>query len=286
MQRSIVVLGLCVASCTFDDVKVAAVDAGGDGDVCASRCEGDVLVACGPGGDERTACPLGCVEQGAARCVRMVPSNGADYSDLDSIPAAPFVVPGGRTYTIDTDSGRIIDDAGAVVRAATVAGGLHEGTGTYFARRTDNVSLLSVDSLVVEVGATLKADGDRALILLARGAILVRGAIDVSAAAPATAPVRSAAGPVVVTAAPSTAWREAAHLAVEVRGLQVAVSQVSKAGAAAVALAKAAQSAAALAAKTCHGVAARQGDHRAPAQGRRSTPWEVAPAAELAAWVT
>jgi hypothetical protein len=180
MQRSIVVLGLCVASCTFDDVKVAAVDAGGDGDVCASRCEGDVLVACGPGGDERTACPLGCVEQGAARCVRMVPSNGADYSDLDSIPAAPFVVPGGRTYTIDTDSGRIIDDAGAVVRAATVAGGLHEGTGTYFARRTDNVSLLSVDSLVVEVGATLKADGDRALILLARGAILVRGAIDVS----------------------------------------------------------------------------------------------------------
>jgi hypothetical protein len=102
------------------------------------------------------------MERAVPRCVRMVPSNGADFTDLALVPATPFVVPGGRTFTIDTDTGRIVSETGAVVRLATVGGGLDEGTGTYFGRRTESVALFAIDSLVVETRMAMSFSMTRA----------------------------------------------------------------------------------------------------------------------------
>jgi hypothetical protein len=182
-------LGLGLSSCSFDDGGVepdgsGSVDASVDAEppVCVPGCEGDILVTCPAGGAQRVECDLGCVADNAPHCAVMVPSNGVTIADLDIVPVdKPFVVPAGEVYTIATDNGRITDEDGVQVRPATTAGGLHEATGTYYARRGETVGLFAVDSLVVEAGATLRGDGERALIVLARGEIVVRGTVDVSA---------------------------------------------------------------------------------------------------------
>jgi hypothetical protein len=183
-------LGLGLSSCSFDDGGVqpdgndtppdASVDAVPP--VCTPGCEGDILVTCPEGGAQRVECDLGCVADATPHCAVMVPSNGVSADDLDVVPAdKPFVVPDGETYVIDTDTGRIVDGDNRQIRPATAAGGLHVDTGTYYARRGETVGVFAIDALTVEPGATLRGEGERALIVLARGDILVRGTIDVSA---------------------------------------------------------------------------------------------------------
>jgi hypothetical protein len=183
-------LGLGLSSCSFDDGGVqpdgngtppdASVDAVPP--VCTPGCEGDILVTCPEGVAQRAECDLGCVADATPHCAVMVPSNGVSVGDLDVVPVdKPFVVPDGETYIIDTDTGRIEDAGGDVVRPATAGGGVHTDTGTYYARIGDPIGLFAVDALIVEAGGVLRGEGGRALVILSRRDILVRGTIDFSA---------------------------------------------------------------------------------------------------------
>lgn len=181
-------LGLGLSSCSFDDGGVEpdgsdAVDASIDAEppVCVPGCEGDILVTCPAGGAQRTECDLGCVADDDPHCAVMVPSNGVTLTDLDVVPnGMTFTVPAGETYTIDTDTGRIEDEDGTQIRPATTGGGVHAATGTFYAQR-GTLGLFAVDALTVEAGGVLQGEGDRALIVLSRGDIVVRGTIDFSA---------------------------------------------------------------------------------------------------------
>jgi hypothetical protein len=168
------------ASCTFDDVRAAQTDAGGDAATCTPRCEGTTLFTCEGEEPARVECALGCQAGTSPRCARPVLSNGADITDLAGVPDVAFVVPRDRTYSIDTSSGRIVDDSGSVVRPTTGNGGVDDVTGSYFGFDDNGQALLAVHSLTVESGATLRGTGNRALIVLSRGAILVQGVVDVS----------------------------------------------------------------------------------------------------------
>jgi hypothetical protein len=183
-------LGLGLSSCSFDDGGVEpdgsdAVDASIDAEppVCVPGCEGDILVTCPAGGAQRTECDLGCVADDDPHCAVMVPSNGVAIDDLDVVPANKlFAVPEGQTYIINTDTGRIDTAGGANIRPATAGGGVHDATGTYFARvGGDPVAVFAVDALTVAAGGVLRGEGTRGLIILSRGDILVRGTIDFSA---------------------------------------------------------------------------------------------------------
>jgi hypothetical protein len=182
-------LGLGLSSCSFDDGGVqpdgsGAVDASVDAEppVCVPGCEGDILVTCPAGGAQRTECDLGCVADDDPHCGVMVPSNGVTVGDLDVVPAdKPFVVPAGAIYTIDTDSGRIVDEDSRTIRPPTTGGGVHEGTGTFYSQRGGAVGLFAVDALTIEAGGVLQGEGDRALIIFSRGDIVLRGTIDFSA---------------------------------------------------------------------------------------------------------
>jgi hypothetical protein len=150
--------------------------------ICTPGCEGDVLVSCPGGVATREECALGCLADAPMRCAAMVPSNGASADDLTLVPQdRPFVIPAGAFYVVDTDTGRIVDGDGLEVRPATTGGALHEGTGTFFARRSERIAVFILDSLTIETDAILQGDGERGLVILARGDVVVRGAIDVSA---------------------------------------------------------------------------------------------------------
>jgi hypothetical protein len=142
--------------------------------------EGTTLFTCEGEEPVRVECALGCQAGTSPRCARPVLSNGADITDLAGVPEVAFVVPRDRTYSIDTSSGRIVDDSGSVVRPTTGNGGVDDVTGSYFGFDDNGQALLAVHSLTVESGATLRGTGNRALIVLSRGAILIQGVVDVS----------------------------------------------------------------------------------------------------------
>ena len=183
-----VVAGLGLVACSFDgggvepDGTQPNPDGGADAEQCTPGCDGDVLVTCTSGNEERTPCALGCTATPQPHCALLNPSNGAEAEHLDMVPVTgDLVIPAGATYRIDTDDGEIRTSASVLVRAATPGGGRDEETGTNFELVGNGIVVLAVDSLVIEPGATLSGIGSKALVILARGEIRVLGTIDFSA---------------------------------------------------------------------------------------------------------
>jgi hypothetical protein len=123
-------------------------------------------------------CALGC-SPGDVRCLELAPSNVDP--ELMGLGTADLMVI--DVLTFDTDTGSITGLTAGEVRPA----GPGELAGIHFA--TDDTScrglgVFSVASLSVPVGGEILGVGGRGLVLLARGAVAIDGAIVVSALGP------------------------------------------------------------------------------------------------------
>lgn len=192
MRRFLAVLAL--TGCTFSTAGVPGDDVAPDADPtapdaqpivpdadptipdasCTPGCDGDTLISCTGAPD--VECDLGCSESGAPHCRAMVPSNLTDTGALDDVNAGLTFV-SGEKYDLFTDTGQITaQGSGLDLRAAGASVG-----GTTYEQIGDSLAVLAVDSLTVEEGAVVLGYGQRALIVLSRGAIAMHGEIDFSA---------------------------------------------------------------------------------------------------------
>jgi hypothetical protein len=124
---------------------------------------------------------------------QIVASNTVSRADLVA-GIAPFTVPAGKTYVINTDQGSMFDASNGNVPIRVAGEGVKDGV---FYRADDkNRAFFAVQSLTVEENAILRGIGGRALILVAEGPADIRGMIDVSAGhCSLTVNERSCAGP-------------------------------------------------------------------------------------------
>jgi hypothetical protein len=132
--------------------------------------------------EETTSCLLGCtVSAGTGRCRHVHPTNVVVRGKIIA-GTAEAVVPAGDTWTIDTTTGQIFDDAGAIIRPAG------EGVlmGIDFSEQPQGgmfpvLGIFAFGSLTVESGATIRTAGAQALVLLSAGPVRIDGTIDLSA---------------------------------------------------------------------------------------------------------
>jgi hypothetical protein len=193
---------LLVGACSFDrsgppngetaDAPVvvadAMTDAPPDAMLCASACAGDVLEGCN--GDPDRTCDLGCSMSPSPHCKQIVPSNAVSLGELSGTTAGFETVSsatGGvrREYTIDTDSGKILDYGDDGFPANTTPTTIRSsGTGVKNGMGFDtpgSIAVLSVDSMHLAQDSVLYGFGSRPLVILSRGDVLIEGAIDFSA---------------------------------------------------------------------------------------------------------
>jgi hypothetical protein len=191
MRRLAVVLVVMVAACRFDRGGIA-LDGGIDASVDASTCgvcnaAGDTLLGCE--GQPDRGCPLGCSSAGSPHCMEVAPSNGVTLGLLDGVTGKletqrAATVNQRRTYTIDTDSGKIVDygDTGfPLTPLTTVRDGV---TGVSQGMRFEIVGaigVLVVDAAHIAADSRLLGVGGRPLAILSRGDVLIEGAIDFGA---------------------------------------------------------------------------------------------------------
>jgi len=139
------------------------VDDGGGCTTLAATCSDGVLTRCEPGvGVMMTPCnALGCAMDGT-RCATLIPSN----------VGSAFVVPSADDVTIFADvtfdTTACADGPFPTATSATQMGG-------------GEVCVARVGSFTVETGVRLSAEGSRPLVIVAAGAIVIDGIIDVSA---------------------------------------------------------------------------------------------------------
>ena len=166
----------------------AMVDGSPDAMLCASACAGDVLKGCN--GDPDQTCDLGCSTSPTPHCKQVVPSNSVSLGGLSGV-TGPFDTMSSQTggqrreYTIDTDTGEILDygDGGypTNTQPTTVRGaGIGVRNGLGFATPS-NLAVLSVDSMHLAADSVVYGFGSRPLVILSRGDVLIEGAIDFSA---------------------------------------------------------------------------------------------------------
>jgi hypothetical protein len=147
-------------------------------------CMDDSVATCTPGGWViDPACPLGCTATaGTARCRRVDVTNVMNDILLVS-GTSPIAVATGRIVTVDTDSGAITRDDGVVIRAAGAAG---DASGILFRIEAQGgaypeLAIFAASAITIRSGATLRAVGTRALVLLSSGNAAIEGVLDVSA---------------------------------------------------------------------------------------------------------
>jgi hypothetical protein len=194
----LVTLGL-VAACSFDrhgigsDAVIdgagggpdASVDAMFDANTCG-HCSGSVITGCA--GQPDVSCELGCSEDGGAHCKQLVPSNGVPLSVLSGVTAGLTTVgaltpPDKREYTINTDTGEILDygDNGFPLGIPTTirkaANGINAGIGF---TTVGSVAVLAVDSLHVGAESVVYGFGSHPLVVLSRKDVLIEGTVDFS----------------------------------------------------------------------------------------------------------
>ena len=163
------------------DTDTDADDGGEDGAIPAceegvATCEGDQLLLCSGGTWELLEqCVLGCSSEGP-RCLEIVPSNVDP--DLMHRGVADLTV--SEAVSFNTDTGQITGPSGAELRPA----GVGELAGIHFT--VEDVScrglgVFSLASLSVVSGGQILGVGERGLVLLVRSAVVIDGAVVVSA---------------------------------------------------------------------------------------------------------
>jgi hypothetical protein len=168
-------LVIAVSACAGGAGDSRADAAPADADVCVPGCTGDGIRACIPV-DTVTPCALGC-EPGAPACREIVPSNGADRTQLDNV-TAELRVPTGTIVHIDTTDGTITDLTNdAVLRDP--GEGVANGIGFYTFE--NGTSVVAVESLAIERDSALLVEGSNTLLLLSDGDATIEGQLDVSA---------------------------------------------------------------------------------------------------------
>ncbi len=192
-----------LAACSFNPAGPGDPDGGdddgdgggGDGPepdaACVESCTGDQLRTCTGGvPDPVETCPAGCAPGGAARCAVLVPSNGASPSDLEGAEAAVVAV-AGRILVFDTDTGAVtsyLNGTPTVIRP----GGAGGANGINFRSMPQGggapeIAVFGMATLTVDPpggggpSGSLRVIGDRPILLLVRGAVVIGGEVDVGA---------------------------------------------------------------------------------------------------------
>ncbi|MCB9558986.1 MAG: hypothetical protein H6708_01100 [Kofleriaceae bacterium] len=158
-----VAVAWAAAGCVFDPTGAALGGGVGDGGVIGDDQpipDGAVDPVCG--------CALGCGDDGVT-CLAFDPSNLDDLTALDGV-TTDLVLAGG-TYLLDTSAQQLADPDGVVVDGLRFVPLDDGGPG---------LLVLAVARLEIAADATLRAVGDRALLLLSRDQITVAGTIDVA----------------------------------------------------------------------------------------------------------
>lgn len=126
-------------------------------------------------------CPLGC-DPISREC--RVPSNiPAHYLELITPELSDLVLTGEEEMLIDTVTGAIISGE-EVIRGPVY--GYDPSTGTTFIQmfqdpRRPKIGVFVVSDLVIDDGATVRAEGDNALVFLASGEVLIDGLLTAAA---------------------------------------------------------------------------------------------------------
>jgi hypothetical protein len=145
-----------------------------DAKICVPGCVSETSLRVCPS-DTIIDCVLGCVSSGTVtpHCGVQIPSNGIPSNVYNG--TGPFVVPAGRIWLVDVDSGRIVDTIGGQVRAAGT--GVIAGIG-YF--QIGNMGVFSASLITIEATATLRGFGVGSMAIVTSGNAVVDGLLDVS----------------------------------------------------------------------------------------------------------
>jgi hypothetical protein len=162
-------------------------DDGGPGDgACVERCDGFDLVTCTGGQEERMACSAGCLDTGGPHCAALIPSNGADASDLVDV-IGDLVVLAGQTVVVDTDDGSIVAYSGGGGGPTTIRDP-GNGLGDMMRFRTlaqiggaPTLGIFGVRRMMIADGGRLRVVGDRPALFLLAAEATIGGVIDVAA---------------------------------------------------------------------------------------------------------
>jgi hypothetical protein len=142
---------------------------------CTQEClSEDMLREC-TGGERTVACPLGCVTA-EARCRAPVPSNdvAADEHLLGATEILTLAT--GVQAIIDTDIGSLT--VGDQSLRAPGAGVVNSGIGFHYT--AEGLSVFAVQGFVMQPGSSLRARGQRPLLILSAGDVEIAGTIDAS----------------------------------------------------------------------------------------------------------
>jgi hypothetical protein len=133
-----------------------------------SLCDDDALELCADGvWQVSESCALGCHER-QLRCLAFVPSNvPSEVAQLMETVTAELVVD--SSVTLDTDKE---DEAAAMLGEAVSYAVVEQDNGP-------ELCVLAMASLDIRPGATLRAVGSRALVLLVSGEVSIAGTLDV-----------------------------------------------------------------------------------------------------------
>ncbi|MCE9576288.1 MAG: hypothetical protein K8W52_24275 [Deltaproteobacteria bacterium] len=155
----------------------ASPDAGGTDAVCVATCVGDVLIGCGGTGD--TTCALGCSPTNGAHCERIVPSNDATLSDLTGVTDG-LIADGTHFVYADTDTGTIYTSDAQNNSTQLRGPGTGAVDGIGYRVTAGGLAVFAIDSLSIAPDGYMRPFGNRPVIFLARGAVTIRGVLDMS----------------------------------------------------------------------------------------------------------
>ena len=157
---------------------------------CTQEClSEDMLREC-TGGERTVPCPLGCLTA-EARCRTPVPSNDIAADEHLLGATAILTIATGVQAIIDTDIGSItVGDQSLRIPGAGV---VNSGIGFHYT--AEGLSAFAVQGFIMEPGSTLRARGQRPLLILSAGDVEIAGTIDVSAGCDVGAPPQICGGP-------------------------------------------------------------------------------------------
>ncbi|HUQ01043.1 MAG TPA: hypothetical protein VM261_01050, partial [Kofleriaceae bacterium] len=162
-------------------------DDGGPGDgACVDRCEGSTYHGCSGGQETSTPCAAGCLDTPQPHCATLVPSNGANDSDLVDV-TGELSVAAGQVVVVDTDDGGIVaypSGGGAATTIRDPGNGLGDTMRFRVLAQINGapaVAILGVRSLSIADGGRLRITGDRPVLFLVSTTATISGAIDVGA---------------------------------------------------------------------------------------------------------
>jgi hypothetical protein len=157
----------------------------GDG-ACVEGCDGFDVVTCTGGQETRTPCSAGCLDAGGPHCATLIPSNGANASDLVDV-TGDLVVNAGQIVVADTDDGSIVVYSGGSGSPTTIRDP-GNGLGDMIRYRTLSqtggapaLAIFGVRRITIADGGRLRVIGDRSVVFLVATEAAISGVVDVAA---------------------------------------------------------------------------------------------------------